>query len=71
MWNAVDKLKVAGPRLGHPHSSAVQGDAGKGLRELRPRSGRSRWRPLYRQVAAGTFVILAVAPEGADRRLRV
>jgi hypothetical protein len=63
MWNAVDKLKAAGPRLGHPHSSAVQGETGKGLRELRPRAGRSRWRPIYRQVTPDTFVVLAVGPE--------
>ncbi len=42
----------------------MQGEVGKGLRELRPRSGRSRWRPIYRQVA-DTFVILAIAPEAA------
>jgi len=63
MWNAVDKLKAGGSRLGSPHSSAVQGEAGKGFRELRPRSGRSRWRPIYRQVTPDTFVIFAVAPE--------
>ena len=63
MWNAVDKLKSSGPRLPYPHSSAVQGVAGKGLRELRPRSGRSRWRPIYRQVTPGAFVVLAVGPE--------
>jgi len=61
--HAAQKLEAAGPRLAHPHSSAVQGDAGKGLRELRPRGGRSRWRPIYRQASAGSFVILAVAPE--------
>lgn len=63
MEHAVEKLKAAGPRLRHPHSSAVQGEAGKGLRELRPRAGRSRWRPLYRRVTPDTFAILAVGPE--------
>jgi len=63
MAHAVEKLKAAGPRLKYPHSSAVQGREGKGLRELRPRQGRSRWRPIYRQVTPDTFVILAVAPE--------
>lgn len=63
MLNAVQKLEAAGPRLGHPHSSAVQGESGKGFRELRPRAGRSRWRPIYRQVTADTFVIFAVGPE--------
>lgn len=63
MLHAAQKLEVVGPLLGHPHSSAVQGDVGQGLRELRPRAGRSRWRPIYRRVSSATFVILAVAPE--------
>jgi hypothetical protein len=63
MLHAVQKLEAAGPRLGHPHSSAVQGEQGQGLRELRPRAGRSRWRPIYRRVNPSTFVILAVGPE--------
>lgn len=61
--NAIDKLVATGPRLPFPHSSAVRGEAGKGFRELRPRSGRSRWRPIYRRVLPGTFVLFAVAPE--------
>jgi hypothetical protein len=37
--------------------------------KLRPRAGRSRWRPIYRRVNPSTFVILAVAPEAEiDRR---
>lgn len=61
--HAAQKLEAAGPRLPHPHSSAVQGEDAKGMRELRPRAGRSRWRPIYRQVAPDTFAVLAVAPE--------
>ena len=57
------KLEAAGPRLGHPHSSAVRGEVGHGFRELRPRAGRSRCRPIYRRVNPSTFVIFAVAPE--------
>jgi hypothetical protein len=35
---------------------------------LRPRAGRSRWRPIYRQVTARVFVIFAVGPEaGIDQ----
>jgi hypothetical protein len=63
MNHAVEKLQAAGARLPFPHSSAVQGDAGRGLRELRPRAGRSRWRPIYRQVTPDTFVTFAVGPE--------
>jgi len=60
LYNAVAKLQAIGPTLGYPHSSAVQGTAG--LRELRPRGGRSPWRGLYRQVGE-RFVIAAIAPE--------
>ena len=42
LLHAVEKLEAFGPQLGYPHSSAVQGFAG--LRELRPRAGRSPWR---------------------------
>lgn len=63
MIHAIEKLEVLGANLGAPHSSSVRGSPLEGLRELRPRAGRSRWRPLYRQVDATTFVVLAVAPE--------
>ena len=49
MLHAFEKLEVVGSRLPFPHSSQVRGRA-EGLRELRPRSGRSPWRALYRQV---------------------
>lgn len=63
IMHATEKLEAEGMRLGHPHSSALQGEQGRGLRELRPRGGRSRWRPIYRQVTPDTFIILAVGPE--------
>jgi len=63
MLHAAQKLDAAGPRLGHPHSSAVRGEQGQGFRELRPRAGRSRCRPIYRRVNPSTFVIFAVGPE--------
>jgi hypothetical protein len=67
--HAREKLAAIGGRLGAPHSSAIKGEEGAGLRELRPRAGRSRWRPIYRQVQARIFVILAVAPEAQiDKR---
>lgn len=58
--HARDKLIALGDRLPFPHQSAVR--RGAPLRELRPRGGRCRWRPLYARVGEG-FVILAVAPE--------
>ncbi len=67
--HAREKLEAVGPQLGAPHSSAIKGEGGAGLRELRPRAGRSRWRPIYRRVQPGIFVILAVAPEAQiDKR---
>lgn len=60
LYSATLKLQAIGSALGYPHTSAVQGTSG--LRELRPRAGRSPWRALYRLVGQ-RFVIAAVAPE--------
>lgn len=60
MDHAVDKLEAFGPQLPFPHQSDVR-DA-PGLRELRPRAGRSPLRALYARVA-DEFVIAAVGPE--------
>jgi len=57
----VAKLRAHGPQLGFPHSSAVRG-AVRGLRELRPLSGRSRWRLIYAR-RGEALVLLALAPE--------
>ncbi len=63
---AAGKLAAVGPALPYPHQIAIK--AGQGLRELRPRGGRSRWRALYDR-RGDTFVIAAVAPEAQlDRR---
>lgn len=58
--HAIEKLAALGIKLGHPHSSKVVG--ADNLRELRPRAGRSRVRPLYRRLG-DTFVIAAIGPE--------
>ncbi|MSV51436.1 MAG: hypothetical protein F2892_04090 [Actinobacteria bacterium] len=60
LLHAVEKLEAFGPSLGFPHSSAVQGFPG--LRELRPRAGRSPWRAMYQRVG-DVFVIAAIGPE--------
>ena len=52
MMTAVAKLEAFGDQLGAPHTSQVKGSQA-GIRELRPRSGRSPWRALYRRVADG------------------
>jgi phage-related protein len=60
VMNAAAKLEAFGDQLGSPHTSQVKGTRA-GIRELRPRSGRSPWRVLYRRVADA---LLAVGPEG-------
>lgn len=64
----VEKLRLTDHPLPYPHSSAVEGKAGAGLRELRPRGGRSPWRVLYARVGE-VFVLLAVCPE-AEKDIR-
>jgi phage-related protein len=59
--HAIKKLEQIGSGLGFPHSSAVQAMPG-GLRELRPRRGRSPYRAIYRRVT-DVFVIAAICPE--------
>lgn len=61
--HVIEKLEVDGPALRSPHQSGVKGEEGSGLRELRARRGRSRWRPLYRRTDEALFAILAVGPE--------
>jgi hypothetical protein len=61
--NAVRKLEALGPDLGFPHTSDVRG--AEGLRELRPRQGRSPWRGLY-QPRGEVIVIAAVCPEATQ-----
>lgn len=61
--HASEKLTAEGPRLRFPHQSAIQGEDGKGFRELRPRRGGCPWRAIYRQVDKRKLVILALAPE--------
>ena len=65
--HVVEKLEALGPDLPFPHQSAVRGGKSS-VRELRPRGGRSPWRPLYRCIG-DVFVVLAVGPEAeSDRR---
>jgi hypothetical protein len=63
---AAEKLEAFGPQLPFPHQSSVR--QGAGLRELRPRAGRSAWRAFYQRVG-DVFIIAAVGPEAeADLR---
>lgn len=61
--HVIEKLEVDGPALRSPHQSGVMGEEGSGLRELRPRRGRSRWRPIYRRMEERLFAVLAVGAE--------
>jgi hypothetical protein len=61
--HVIEKLEVDGPALRSPHQSGIKGEEGSGLRELRPRRGRSRWRPLYRRAEETLFAILTIGPE--------
>lgn len=65
LQRAVEKLKVFGPQLPYPHQSAVRGFPG--LRELRPRAGRSPWRGLFGRIGE-VFVSAAIAPEAQVNR---
>lgn len=58
---AAMKLETLGSKLSFPHQSAVRGTTG--LRELRPKGGRSPWRAFYRQITQEVFKIGAVGPE--------
>jgi phage-related protein len=58
IFNAVEKLREVGELLAPPHMKPLQGKAAGGLRELRPRQGRSDWRALYRRYGS-VYVILA------------
>ena len=62
MLHAVEKLEALGPALPFPHQSNIRGAAG--LRELRPRAGRSRWRGIYSQVGEA-FAMAAIGPEAS------
>jgi hypothetical protein len=67
VMNAIAKLEAFGDQLGWPRTSQVKGSR-SGIRELRPRAGRSPWRVLYRRVA-DAMVLLAVGPEAQhDKR---
>lgn len=60
VMSAVAKLEALGDRLGTPHTSQVKGSQ-VGIRELRPRAGRSPWRAFYRRVG-DRLAVLAVGP---------
>ena len=57
IFNAVMKLSELGDHLEPPHMKPLQGATG--LRELRPKQGRSDWRVIYRR-SGSLYVILAV-----------
>ena len=60
LLNAIDKLEALGEQLAPPHMKPLGGADAAGLRELRPRQGRSDWRPIYIRISETAYVILAV-----------
>lgn len=54
-----NELRQLGEHLAPPHMKPLPGADARGLRELRPRQGRSDWRPLYVR-RASVYVIVAV-----------
>jgi len=60
MTHAMEKLEALEPYLPYPHSSDVRGAGG--MRELRPRAGRSPWRAFYRRIG-DEMVIGSIGPE--------
>lgn len=67
--HVIEKLQVDGPALRSPHQSAVMGDHGLGLRELCPRRGRSRWRPIYRRLERKLLQFFPLGPRRKSTRL--
>lgn len=63
--HAMKKLEVMGDKLPFPHQSAVRDSVG--IRELRPRGGRSAHRGLYAR-RGETHLLLAVGPEAESDR---
>ena len=47
IFNAVDKLRQLGEQLAPPHMKPLKGHEAGGLRELRPRQGRSDWAAVH------------------------
>lgn len=60
----IARLLQFGNALGFPDSSSVRSAPVRGIRELRPRRGRSRWRPLYAITENGIYLV-ALAPEAS------
>jgi phage-related protein len=69
IFNAVDKLQALGEQLAPPHMKPLGGEGAAGLRELRPRQGRSDWRPIYTRIGERAYVILAVGKHDEFEKL--
>jgi phage-related protein len=69
IFNAVDKLQALGEQLAPPHIKPLGGEDAAGLRELRPRQGRSGWRPVYTRIGEKVYVILAVGKHDEFEKL--
>ena len=68
VMNVVDKLEIMGLSLGHPHSSAIK-NSKHGLRELRPKQGRSPIRVFYVFDPRRQAVLPIGGDKGEDKKL--
>ncbi len=65
LFNAVDKLRMLGPRLVPPHVKTLKGEAG--IMELRPKQGRTHVRAFFRRTGNDYVVLsLCIKPDKAD-----
>jgi phage-related protein len=69
LLNAVEKLRALGEQLVPPHMKPLGGEGAAGLRELRPRQGRSDWRPIYMRIGEQAYVVLAVGKHDEFEKL--
>jgi phage-related protein len=69
LLNAVEKLRALGEQLVPPHMKPLGGEGAGGLRELRPRQGRSDWRPIYMRIGHRAYVVLAVGKHDEFEKL--
>jgi phage-related protein len=69
LLNVIDKLEALGEQLAPPHMKPLGGEGAAGLRELRPRQGRSDWRAIYKRIGEKAYVILAVVKHDEFEKL--
>src|SRR4051812_50149913 len=68
LLNVIDKLEALGEQLAPPHMKPLGGEGAAGLRELRPRQGRSDWRAIYKRIGEKGYGVPALGQhDGFDK----